>query len=40
MTNARPIGYFFTDPDSFRTIDSFRLAYAMTAVVAFEKNAG
>ncbi|MDJ0952713.1 MAG: hypothetical protein QNJ81_03440 [Acidimicrobiia bacterium] len=32
---ARPIGYLFTDRESFRTIDLLRLLYALTFVVAF-----
>jgi hypothetical protein len=35
MTKAKSTGHFFTDRESFRTIDLFRLLYAMTAVVAF-----
>ena len=35
MTGARPIGHFFADRETLRTIDLFRLLYAMTAVVAF-----
>jgi hypothetical protein len=35
MTRPRSIGPFFTDRESFRTIDLFRLLYAMIAVVAF-----
>lgn len=35
MTKGKSTGHFFTDRESFRTIDSFRLLYAMTAVVAF-----
>ena len=35
MTKAKSTGNFFTDRETFRTIDLFRLLYAMTAVVAF-----
>ena len=35
MTGARSIGLLFTDREAFRTIDLFRLLYAITAVVAF-----
>ena len=35
MTGARSIGLLFTDREAFRTIDLFRLLYAVTAVVAF-----
>ncbi len=34
-TGARSIGLLFTDREAFRTIDLFRLLYAMTAVAAF-----
>ena len=34
-TGARSIGLLFTDGEAFRTIDLFRLLYAMTAVAAF-----
>jgi len=35
VTGARSIGLLFTDREAFRTIDLFRLLYAVTAVVAF-----
>lgn len=35
MTRSKSTGLFFTDRETFRTIDSFRLLYAVTAVVAF-----
>lgn len=35
MTGARSIGLFFTDREAFRTVDLFRLLYAVTAVAAF-----
>lgn len=35
MTRAESPFRVFTDPEAFRTIDLFRLVYAMTAVVAF-----
>ena len=35
VSGSRPIGFFFTDRETFRTIDSFRLLYAVTAVIAF-----
>lgn len=35
VTGTRSIGHFFTDWDSFRTVDLFRVLYVMTAVVAF-----
>ena len=35
MTGSRSIGLFFTDREAFRTIDLFRLLYALIAVVAF-----
>ena len=35
MTGSRSIGLLFTDREAFRTIDLFRLLYAMIAVVAF-----
>ena len=34
MTKAKSTGHLFTDREAFRTIDLFRLLYAMTAVVA------
>jgi len=34
-TGARSIGLLFTDREAFRTIDLFRLLYAMTAVATF-----
>lgn len=35
VTGARSIGLFFTDREAFRTVDLFRLLYAVTAVAAF-----
>ena len=35
MTEAKTIGRFFWDRESFRTFDLLRLLYAMTAVIAF-----
>lgn len=35
VSGSGPIWSFFTDRESFRTIDSFRLLYAVTAVAAF-----
>ena len=35
MTKAKPIGHFFTDRETFRTIDLLRLLYATAAVAAF-----
>lgn len=35
MTRAKSTGHIFTDWETFRTIDLFRLLYAMTAVGAF-----
>ena len=35
VSGSSPIGFFFTDRETFRTIDSFRVLYAVTAVVAF-----
>jgi len=35
MTKAKSTGNFLTDRETLRTIDLFRLLYAMTAVVAF-----
>ena len=35
MTKAKPPGHFFTDRESFRTIDLYRVLYATTAVAAF-----
>ena len=35
VSGSRPIWAFFTDRETFRTIDSFRVLYAGTAVVAF-----
>ena len=35
VSGSGPIWSFFTDRETFRTIDSFRLLYAVAAVVAF-----
>ncbi len=35
MAEPRTIGQLFTDRETFRTIDLFRLLYLLTAVVAF-----
>ena len=35
MTRTRTPGDIFTDLEAFRTVDLFRMIYAMTAVVAF-----